>query len=403
MDITTLSKDFPILSRKINGKNLVYLDNAATSQTPKQVMDVWVDYYSNHRANVHRGIHTLSEESTEMYENSKKSVAKFIGCKADEVIYVRNATEACNLVAYAFLPLLVKEGDTIVISESEHHSNIIPWQLAAKRLKLNVQVIPLDEKGTLDISVLKDLDYAFIAINQVSNFLGTINPIKEIIELSRKKGAKVFIDGAQGIPHIRTNVTSLDCDFYAFSGHKIYAPFGIGALYIKASILEKAQPFLTGGGMIEEVYVDNATFLPGAEMFDAGTPNVGGSIALGAAIEYFITNNKDDVLYAHEEEILDYLLSSLSSDSDIEIYGPQESSKRAGLVSFNVKKVHSHDLSSILDTEGIAVRSGHHCTMPAHIKMDIPASTRASIGIYNTKEDVDALMEGIKKAKKIFS
>ncbi|PIR43153.1 cysteine desulfurase [candidate division WWE3 bacterium CG10_big_fil_rev_8_21_14_0_10_32_10] len=397
-----IKKDFPILSRRVNGKRLVYLDNSATSQSPKQVIDSLVDYYSNHRANVHRGIHTLSEESTQMYDNARKNIASFLGAKFNEIVFVRNTTEACNLVALSFLPAFLKKGDTIVTTELEHHSNLIPWQIISKTLGLNLKILPISKEGIVDLSLLQKTNYKFLAITQVSNFLGTVNPLDKIIEISHKKGARVFIDGAQGIPHKFMNLRNLNADFYAFSGHKIYAPFGIGVLYISEKLVSTMPPFLTGGGMITQVTTKNADFLDTVEKFDAGTPNIGGAIALSQALNYVKKLGLKNI-ENHEKQVLEYLLENLLSLNDIEIYGPKDINKRLGLVSFNYKKVHSHDLASILDSEGVAIRSGHHCAMPAHDKLKVLSSARASIGLYNFKEDIDILVYGIKKAKSILS
>ena len=396
----SIKNDFPILKRQIHGKRLVYLDNAATSQSPKVVIDSLVDFYSNHRANVHRGVHTLSEEATEMYDTARRVVASFINAKTGEITFVRNTTEATNIVALSCLPVLLKKGDTIFVSESEHHSNLIPWQIAAKALNLNLKVIPLNEDFSIDYSVLKNADYKFLALGHVSNFLGSITPLNELIKLSHKKGARVFIDGAQAVPHMGINVRNLDCDFYAFSGHKVYGPFGIGVLYLKKELLDIMPPFLTGGGIIKQVTISSSTFLEGVEKYEAGTPNVSGAIALGTALQYVKQVGMKDI-ENHERDVLGYLLEKLLADNDIDVYGPKKAEKRLGLVSFNLKGVHSHDLASVMDMEGVAVRSGHHCAMPAHTRFNVTSSVRASLALYNFKEDVDKLMGGIDKAKKL--
>ena len=396
----SIKNDFPILKRQIHGKRLVYLDNAATSQSPKVVIDSLVDFYSNHRANVHRGVHTLSEEATEMYDTARRVVASFINAKTGEITFVRNTTEATNIVALSCLPVLLKKGDTIFVSESEHHSNLIPWQIAAKALNLNLKVIPLNEDFSIDYSVLKNADYKFLALGHVSNFLGSITPLNELIKLSHKKGARVFIDGAQAVPHMGINVRNLDCDFYAFSGHKVYGPFGIGVLYLKKELLDIMPPFLTGGGIIKQVTISSSTFLEGVEKYEAGTPNVSGAIALGTALQYVKQVGMKDI-ENHERDVLGYLLEKLLANNDIDVYGPKKAEKRLGLVSFNLKGVHSHDLASVMDMEGVAVRSGHHCAMPAHTRFNVTSSVRASLALYNFKEDVDKLMGGIDKAKKL--
>lgn len=394
-----IKKDFPILTRKVGTKRLVYLDNSATTQSPIQVINSLTDYYTNHKANVHRGIHMLSEESTGMYEEARKTVAHFFGVTPNEMIFVRNTTEASNLVAFTFLQTL-KKGSTILFSEFEHHSNLIPWQIAAKQLKLNVKAVPVNDKNELDLEFIKNTDFSFIAINHVSNFLGNINPVSQVVEIAKSKNAFVYIDGAQSVARIPLNFKKLDCDFYSFSGHKIYGPFGIGGLYIKREILEKMPPFMTGGGMIVDVDIKKSSFLSDSEGYDAGTPNVGGAIALGSALHYVSKIGIKEV-QKHEHSVLEYLYSSLASMSGLEIYGTKNIKNRAGLVSFNLKGVHSHDLASILDGEGVAIRSGTHCAIPMHKKLNISSSARASLALYNFKEDVDVLVEGIKKAKKI--
>jgi cysteine desulfurase/selenocysteine lyase len=392
--------DFPVFTRKINGNRLVYLDNSATSQCPKKVIDELSDYYLYHRANVHRGVHTLSEESTDMYEAARKVTARFLNVKNTEVAFVKNATEGANLIAFSFLPANLKKGDTILVSKYEHHSNILPWVESAKLLGLNVKQIPFTKGYAIDYERLSKMDFTFLAVNQVSNFLGSVNDISKIADVCHKKGAYLFVDGAQGIPHLPSNVTNLGCDFYTFSGHKIYAPFGTGALYIKDSLVSKTPPFMFGGGMIKSVTLESGDYLNEIEKFDAGTPNIGGAIALASALKYFESIGKK-AIFSNEEKVLHYLYSQLSSQKDIQVYGPTKAEKRVGLVSFNLKGVHSHDLASILDSEGVAVRSGQHCTMPAHKGLGLVASVRASIGLYNFQDDIDALMEGINIARKV--
>jgi len=395
----SIKKDFPILSRKVGKKQLVYLDNSATTQSPKVVIDSLTDFYTNHRANVHRGIHMLSEESTVMYEQSRKTIAHFFGVTPSEMVFVRNTTEASNLVAFTFLQTL-KKGSTVMISEFEHHSNLIPWQIACKQLKLNFKTAAVNSEGELDLNFIKNSDFSFIAINHISNFLGNINPVHKIIEIAKEKKAYVYIDGAQAVARVPLNFKKLDCDFYSFSGHKIYGPFGIGGLYVKKQILESMPPFMTGGGMIVDVGIKKSSFLKDSEGYDAGTPNVGGSIALASALDY-VTQVGIKEIAKHEHAVLTYMYESLLKVSGVEIYGTKKVSNRAGLVSFNLKGVHSHDLASILDGEGIAIRSGTHCVIPMHKKLNISSSARASLALYNFKEDVDVLIEGVKKSKKI--
>lgn len=402
MNITkAIKNDFPILARKVGEKRLVYLDNSATTQSPKTVIDSLTDYYTNHRANVHRGIHMLSEESTSMYEQARKTIALFFGVTPSEMIFVRNTTEASNLVAFSFLKKL-KKGSTILFSEFEHHSNLIPWQIASKQLGLNFKAIPVNADGELDLDFIKSTDFSFIAINHVSNFLGNVSPIERVIEIAKSKNAYTYIDGAQSVARIPLNFKKLNCDFYSFSGHKIYGPFGTGGLYVKKEILEDMPPFMTGGGMIIDVDIEDSTFLKDSEGYDAGTPNIGGTIALAEAITY-VSKIGIKNIQSHEHSVLQYLYESLTKMPGIEVYGTSKIKKRAGLVSFNYKGVHSHDIASILDTEGVAIRSGTHCVIPMHKKLGISSSARASLGLYNFKEDVDVLIEGLKKAKKILT
>ena len=395
-------KDFPVLSRKINEYPIVYLDNSATTQVPKYVINSLVNYYSLHKANVHRGVHTLSEESTEMFEKARETIAKFINCSSEELVIIKNSTEGSNLIANAFLPSLLKKGDTILVSEFEHHSNLLPWIEISKKIGLNVKKIPFDKDFEVDLNKLKKLKFKFLAINHVSNFLGNINNIEDICEVCNKKGAYSFIDSAQSIAHINTDVKKIGCSFLAFSGHKIYGPFGSGGLYINKRLYKNAEPYLVGGGMISYVSFSKTKYVDFSEKYDAGTPNVADTVALASALEYFLKLGKKNI-FNHEEEVINYLYTSLKNTPKVTIYGPTKLAKRSALVSFNVSGVHSHDLASVLDSVGVAIRSGQHCTMPAHTKLNINASARASVGLYNFKEDVDRLIFGIEKAKKLLT
>lgn len=395
-----IKKDFPVFTRKINGHPLTYLDNSATTQVPTKVINDWVDYYSFHKANVHRGVHQLSEESTDMYDKAREDVAKFLNVSGTEVIFVKNATEGDNLVAFSFIPNVLKKGDTIMVSEYEHHSNILPWTEVSKKLGLNIKTIPFKDDYTIDFEKLKNENFKFLAINHVSNFLGSVNDVSKICEVCKSKGAYSFIDGAQGVAHLPTNLRNIGCDFYTFSGHKIYAPFGTGALFVKEDLLPKMGEFMYGGGMITQVSVNSASYVPGVEKYDAGTPNVGAAVSLASALKYFESVDKKEI-FSHEERVLSYLYDSLKSVNGVEVYGPSLKSRTA-LVSFNIKGIHSHDVASVLDNYGVAVRSGQHCTMPAHKKLDVTASVRASLALYNFKEDIDALIAAIESAKKIF-
>ena len=403
--MNSIKSDFPILNRKINDKPLVYLDNAATSQKPRQVIEAMVDYYEQHNANVHRGIHTLGDESTCLYSEARETVAKFIGVEdTNELVFVRNTTEGINLVAYSWGMANIKSGDVIVTTEMEHHSNLVPWQELAKRVRARVEYVAVNQEGELDLDSLEkklELKPKLLALVHVSNFLGTINPVKKIATLAKKNGTKVLIDGAQAVPQMPVNVSELGCDFYAFSGHKMYGPMGIGGLWVKREVLEEMQPFMTGGGTISEVHTVGTVFAGLPDRFDAGTPNVAGAVGLAAAVEYLEKIGMQNVR-AHEKELTAYAVKKLKSIKSIRIYGPRNLEERGGLVAFSVEGIHAHDVAQVLDDEGIAVRSGHHCTMPMHEKLGLAATVRASFGIYNTKEEVDKLIEGLGKVKKVF-
>lgn len=400
-----VKNDFPILSRKINGKDLVYLDNAATTQKPLQVINAISDFYSNHNANVHRGIHTLSEESTEMYEDARKTVAKFIGAiYPEEIIFTKGTTESLNRVAIGWVLPNMSKGDVILVTDFEHHSNLIPWQEEARVVGATVEVLDSDTNGEISLEQLKEKlsegNVKLVSVAHASNVLGTILPVKEICKIAHEHGALVCVDGAQAVPQMKVNVQSLDCDFYAFSGHKMLGPTGIGVLWVKKSLLEKMDPYEFGGGMIDEVTYEKATWAEIPEKFEAGTPNVEGAIGLAAAIDYLEKIGMENVR-SHEVELNKYALEKLNKIEGLKILGPTDPEKRTGLVSFTLKNLHAHDIASILDSEGIAVRSGHHCCMPLHKKLDIPATTRASWYIYNSKEDIDKLVAGLYKALKI--
>ena len=403
--MNSIKSDFPILNRKINHKPLVYLDNAATSQKPRQVIEAMVDYYEQHNANVHRGIHTLGDESTCLYSEARETVAKFIGVEdTNELVFVRNTTEGIKLVAYSWGMANIKSGDVIVTTEMEHHSNLVPWQELAKRVRARVEYVAVNQEGELDLDSLEkklELKPKLLALVHVSNFLGTINPVKKIATLAKKNGTKVLIDGAQAVPQMPVNVSELGCDFYAFSGHKMYGPMGIGGLWVKREVLEEMQPFMTGGGTISEVHTVGTVFAGLPDRFDAGTPNVAGAVGLAAAVEYLEKIGMQNVR-AHEKELTAYAVKKLKSIKSIRIYGPRNLEERGGLVAFSVEGIHAHDVAQVLDDEGIAVRSGHHCTMPMHEKLGLAATVRASFGIYNTKEEVDKLIEGLGKVKKVF-
>lgn len=403
-DPKIIKKDFPILSREINGHPLVYLDSGATSQKPSQTLVAERIYYEQHNANVHRGAHTLGDEATQLLESSRQKVAGFIGAQTHEIIFVRNTTEAINLVAYSWGLDNLKKGDVVVTTLMEHHANLVPWQEVAKRKGARVEVVGLTEDGLIDqddfVSKLK-LNPKLVAFTHVSNALGTINPVKAMTKIAHKVGALVLVDGAQAVPHLKVDVQDIGCDFYAFSGHKMLGPMGIGVLWGRKEVLEKMSPFLTGGGMINEVYVDHATYAPLPDKFEAGTPNVAGAVGLMSAIDYLERLGMESVR-EHDKNIVEYALDKFSKVTNLVILGPKNSEVRSGSVSFEYKGVHAHDVATILDSEGVAIRSGHHCTMPLHNYMNVAASIRASFNVYTTKEDIDKLIEALSKVKQIF-
>ncbi len=395
--------EFPILSQKINGKKLVYLDNAATTQKPKSVISAITRFYEEDCANIHRGVHALSQRATKVYEDTRETVRKWIGAsRVEEIVYTRGTTDGINLVAHTYVRSILKPGDEILISEMEHHSNIVPWQLVTEQTGATLRVIPMTDEGTLQINdVKKSLTEKtrFIAISHVSNALGTINPIREIISLAHERGAKVLIDGAQGVPHMRVNVKELDCDFYVFSGHKIYGPTGISALYGKYELLEKMTPYQGGGDMITSVTFKKTEYQKPPQRFEAGTPNIAGVYGLKAAIE-FIEKIGIDQIAKHEKELLHYATERLSTVPDLRIIGT--SKEKAAVISFVLGNIHPHDVGTILDQQGIAVRAGHHCAQPVMDHFHIPATTRASFAIYNTREEIDALIDGLTHVRKVF-
>lgn len=405
--MTNVRRDFPILDRKVNGKQIVYLDSAATSQKPKQVLDAISNYYQNHNANVHRGIHTLSVEATEMYEGARKKVADFVGVKKPkEIIFVKNATEAINLVAYAWGRLNIEKGDEIVITVAEHHSNFVPWQQLAAENGATLKIVPVDENGELDQEILgKALTSKtkLVTLFHVSNVLGTINDVNNLSSIIHHQSpkAKIMVDGAQAVPHMSVDISKIGCDFYVFTGHKMLGPTGIGVLWAKEEILNEMAPFLFGGEMISKVSVGGTTWNELPWKFEAGTPNIEGTIGLGSAVDYLSKIGMVNVR-KHEMELIGYALGKLSKIKNVVVFGPKDVKKRGGVIAFNVGNVHSHDVASILDEQGIAIRSGQHCAEPLMDYLGVSAVARASFYIYNTKEDVDKLVEGIGKVKEVF-
>ncbi|HTZ55954.1 MAG TPA: cysteine desulfurase [Candidatus Acidoferrum sp.] len=401
-----IAADFPILHKPTSrGKRLVYLDSAATSQKPQAVIDTLVAYYSEYNANIHRGVYEIAERATAAFEEARAKVARFINADSREVIWTRNATEAINLIGYSWGLQNIKPGDAILTTQLEHHSNLVPWQLLAEKTGATLRFIPADDRGVLQLDNLDALlrGAKLLAFTHVSNTLGTINPLERMVAAARAAGATVLIDGAQGVPHLPVDVKALDVDFYAFSGHKMLGPTGIGVLYGKRALLEAMPPFLAGGDMIRKVEYERTTFNELPWKFEAGTSNVADAIALGTAVDYLSELGMDWVR-AHERELLGYALERLAplEARGLALYGPRDPAICSGVLSFNFADVHAHDLASILDTEGICIRAGHHCTMPLMEKMGWPATARASFYVYNSKADIDALAEGIEKAAHVF-
>lgn len=399
LDAQKIRNDFPVLKRKVNGKPLVYLDNAATTQKPKQVIDKISDYYSNYNANVHRGIHKLSEEATEEYEGARAKTAKFINSKPCEIVFTKNTTESLNILAYWALRTL-KKGDEVLSTVLEHHSNIVPWQmLKEKGIKLNF--VDVNDDGTLKFEQYSKLitkSTRIVTVAHVSNVLGTINPVREIGKLAHDAGALFIIDGAQSVPHMPVDVKQIGCDFLAFSSHKMLGPTGIGVLYGTEEALNKTTPFLRGGDMIKEVHLEETKWNDIPWKFEAGTPNIADTIGFGAAIDYLSKIGMENIR-EHEEALAQYAMKKIDIEK-VKIYGPKKN--RGGAVSFSIEGVHPHDVATILDQEGIAVRSGHMCAQPLMERFNVPALSRASFYLYNTKEEINKLAEGIKKVKKVF-
>ena len=404
-DVHAVRQDFPILDVQVHGKPLVYLDSAATSQKPQAVIDSLVHYYTRYNANVHRGIYTLSEQATAAYENARAKVAAFINAPSPEcIVFVRNTTEAINLVRYAWGADNVRADDEVLISEMEHHSNLVPWQLLAREKNAELRFLRVNNEGRLmldGLDVLITEKTRLIAVTHVSNVLGTINPVKGIIKKAHKYGALVLLDAAQSVPHMPVDVQELDCDFLAFSGHKMMGPTGVGVLYAKPHLLEAMRPFMGGGSMIRKVMLTESTWADVPQKFEAGTPNIADVIALGAAVDYLDNLGMANVR-EHEIEITQYALDMLREVPGIKLFGPWELQSRAGVVSFVLEGVHPHDIAQILDSEAVAVRAGHHCCQPLMRRFNVPATARASFYAYTTEQEVDALVEGIHKAQRVF-
>lgn len=403
--ILEIRTDFPILSRTIHNKPLIYFDNGATSQTPTQVIEAIVHYYSCQNANIHRGVHTLSQEATDAYEEARKKLQRhFNARKSSEILFTAGTTHGINLVANGY-GALMQEGDEVIISASEHHSNIVPWQLACQRSGATLKVIPMNEKGILDLEVYNQLlneRTKIVCVQHVSNALGNIHPIKEIIEKAHRVGAVVLVDGAQAAPHLQPDMQTLDIDFYAVSAHKMYGPTGIGALYGKEELLLQLPPYQGGGEMIKEVHFEKSTYADLPYKFEAGTPNICGGIAFGVTIDY-IQQLGMEAIATHEHKLLEYAIAKLQNIEGITLYGNDDLSKRTAVISFNLQNIHPYDVGVILDQFGIAVRTGHHCAQPIMDFYCIPGTVRASFAVYNTFEEIDTFVEAVKKAQKMLS
>ncbi|MDT0928407.1 cysteine desulfurase [Staphylococcus pseudintermedius] len=405
LNVEAIIKDFPILEQQVNGKRLAYLDSTATSQKPKQVIDALSDYYERYNSNVHRGVHTLGSLATDGYEGARETVRRFIHAKYfEEIIFTRGTTAAINMIAHSYGDANVGEGDEIVVTQMEHHANLVPWQQLAKRQGATLKFIPMAEDGTITLEAVRETvseRTKIVAIAHVSNVLGTINDIKAIAEIAHEHGAIISVDGAQSVPHMKVDVQDLNVDFYSFSGHKMLGPTGIGVLYGKREHLNQMEPTEFGGDMIDFVDLYDSTWTDIPTKFEAGTPLIAQAIGLQAAIEY-IESIGFDAIHEHEQALTTYAYEQMSQIEGIDIYGPSKD-KRAGIITFNLKDVHPHDVATALDTEGVAVRAGHHCAQPLMKWLNVSSTARASFYIYNTKEDIDQLVEGLKQTKEFFS
>jgi len=403
LDVEKIREDFPILRQRVHGKPLVYLDNAATSQKPQAVLDAVSGYYSRDNSNVHRGIHFLSERATLAYEGARAKVRAFVNASEDrEIVFVRGTTEGINLVARTYGKKFLKAGDEIVISAMEHHSNIVPWQMLCEEVDARLRVVPINDQGELllgEFQALLTEKTKLVSVVHVSNALGTVNPVKRIIEMAHRQGIPVLLDGAQAVPHLRVDVQELDCDFYLFSGHKLFGPTGIGVLYGKARWLEAMPPYQGGGDMILSVTFEKTVYNELPYKFEAGTPHVAGVVGLGAAIDY-VTGIGMEAITAYEGELLAYATETISALPGVRMIGTAKD--KASVLSFILAGVHAHDIGTILDQEGIAIRTGHHCAMPVMQRFGVPATARASFSFYNTKKEIDALVAGVQKVRKVF-
>lgn len=407
LDVSKIREDFPVLSKKVyDDRPLVWLDSAATSQKPRQVIQALVDYYEGYNANVHRGVHALSMESTERYEAARQKVADFVNAESAEcLIWTRNTTEGINLVASAWGEDNIAAGDEIVVTAMEHHSNLVPWQQLARRKGAKMRILPLAEDHTLDMDAVDAIigrRTRLLAMSHASNAVGTINPVKELAAKARAVGAAVLVDGAQSVPHMPVDAQDMDCDFLAFSGHKMLGPTGIGGLYVKRAVLERMNPFLTGGEMVLAVSYEKASWNDLPMRFEAGTPNIADAIALGAAVDYLQALGMDNVR-KHEIDLTAYALTAFKQlEEELDVYGPKDARKRGGIISFHHPDVHPHDLGTVLDRRGIAIRTGHHCAMPMVQSLGVAATARASMYLYNTEAEIDLLVDALKEALRYF-
>ena len=400
----SLKSDFPTLKQKINGNELVYLDNAATTQKPEKVIKALESYYRSINSNIHRGVHTLSIRATDAYEEARSKVAAFINAEhREEIIFVRGATEAINLVANSYVRPILKEGDQIIISQMEHHANIVPWQIICEQKKAELKIIPMNEKGELLIEEIEGIiseKTKFISINHVSNSLGTINRIEDVIKIAHSNNIRIMIDGAQAVQHLSVDLIKLNPDFYCFSGHKVYAPTGIGVLYGKKGLLGKMPPYQGGGDMIKSVTFEKTIYNDIPNRFEAGTPNIAGTIGLGVSIDYLVSIGIENIA-KHEKELLDYATQEIRKIEGVQIIG--NAIEKASVLSFVIEGIHPHDIGTIMDKQGVAIRTGHHCTQPTMDFYGIPATARASFAIYNSRKDVDALINAVKKTIEVFT
>lgn len=403
LDVSKIRADFPILRQKVHGRPLVYLDNGATSQKPQSVIDTLNRYYSEENSNIHRGVHFLSERATEAYETARQKIRRFLNAGSDqEIIFVRGTTEAINLVAQSYGRTFLKRGDEIIVSAMEHHSNIVPWQILCEQIGARLRVIPINHDGEIVLDEYRRLladKTKLVSVTHVSNALGTIVPVKDIVRLAHERSVPVLLDGAQAIPHLKVDVQELGCDFYAFSGHKLFGPTGVGILYGRSELLDAMPPYQGGGDMISLVTFEKTHYNVLPYKFEAGTPHIAGGIGLGAAIDYLAGLDWERVA-AHEHDLLAYATSALSGIDGLRIIGT--ASEKVGVISFVFDHIHAHDVGTILDQEGVAVRAGHHCAMPVMQRFGVPATTRASFALYNTREEIDVLVRGIHRALKVF-